>query len=314
MDLHIFDCSNYIYAGSFFKRGKGHTVQRGIRETDGMYEANSAPIGGVSFLIRELMRYKNPNNILMPVFDRPAIKKRQMYLDLTGDAYGYKGNRKPAENSIVYQKEYAETILRRCGFPVQSAEEYEADDVIYTLVQMYKDDFEKIYIHTKDSDLHFLVSEKVEIAKVGTNGKSVDLSNYYENAYSGQGIWYNSVLIHKLIKGDVADNIPGIGEYWRDIFEEELKEYMYPLLGDLDYVRKFLRELSTKYHNVLNAPTLTSYFNLLVPLVVPYDLIDNSDYDVDWDMFRYYVDGHDSSIDRWDCEELLLRYIDRYYE
>lgn len=311
MNLHIFDTSNYIYAGL----SNNSWVTRGVRETNGEYESNSAPIGGVSFLISELSKYVNPNNVLMPVFDRAPIIKRKMYYDLYGDEYGYKGQRKAAPREIKIWKEYAEFILRDCGLCVQSAEDYEADDIIYTLVNMYKHDFSKIYIHTKDSDLYFLVDDNVEIAKVGTKGKVITMENYSMEASSVGGAFYNTCHLHKLYSGDMkSDNIPGVGNEWGPRIDSVIPMEDYRKLGDLDLCRKYIREAIKKYPNELNSHKLLPTFNLVCPLYVPYGLLDDTEQEINEDMLFKYYPHFDTSEDKWNLEDYLLDFIQSYYE
>lgn len=73
MILRILDCSQYIYAGSY----KNSTIARGVRESDGVYKENDAPIGGVRFLINSAAKLCNDNTVVIPVFDStPTIKRR----------------------------------------------------------------------------------------------------------------------------------------------------------------------------------------------------------------------------------------------
>ena len=104
MNLHILDTSNYIYAGAFTNQ----YIERGVRESNGVYSANDAPIGGVKFLVNTIAKIlkEDPDCVIMPVFDRTPEIKRQMYLDAYGDPYGYKGTRASKPSTITKQKEY----------------------------------------------------------------------------------------------------------------------------------------------------------------------------------------------------------------
>lgn len=314
MDLHILDVSNYIHQGSYGK----YYINRGVRETNGEYEPNDAPIGGVKFLIDKLAQLiGNPNNVVIPVFDRTPTIKRKMYFDAYGDEYGYKGTRTKKSNTIGIQREYAEKILLDMGFPVKAVDGYEADDVIYSIVQYYGDDFDKIYIHTRDSDLSFLVSPKVHIAKVGDQGKDIDIYNYSTVVERGENVLYNTCHLRKLCKGDTSDNIPGVGWRWAELLDTIISKEDYPKLGDLSLCRKYIRDVVAKFpaepggHNVLRT------FNIVVPLLVPFEELDDFDgdmTDIDLYKFKYYSTGWDSRLDKWNLEDWLEEYIDSYYE
>ena len=313
MNLHIFDTSNYLYAGS---AGRCPLISRGIRESAGEYMDNVAPIGGVKFLLSEISKFISDDNVLMPVFDRTPEIKRQMYYEAFGDMYGYKGNRKSSELSeyVKVQKPYAERILIDMGFSVQAIEGYEADDIIYSLVKMYKDDFEHIYIHTRDSDLDFLVDTNVSIAQVGTHGKVINRYNYETVVDKDNHTLFCTHHLRKLCKGDVSDNIPGIGKEWAVKMDEVIKDNDYAKLGDLDLCREYLKQ------TVLNNPTLPrahmvlKIFNILCPLLVNFDELNNDEQNIDMDKLRYYLHNWNSKEDRWNLEDMLSEFIDSFYE
>lgn len=311
MDLHILDTSNYIYAGSFNNK----VISRGVRETNGEYCANNAPIGGVLFLLKQARELTNDNTIVMPVFDRTPDIKRDMYTNVFGNPYGYKGNRPAKKIDISYQKEYAEQILRQLGYPVQAVDGYEADDVIYSLVKYFKYDFDHIYIHTRDSDLTFLVDDTVSIAPVGDKGKVIDMANYTAVADKTGFCTYNTVHLRKLCTGDTSDNIPGVGWKWAELIDNCIKDKNENRkLGDLDVARKYIKEAIVANPTEPGAHSVLSTFNIICPLLVPEGEIDDSDMDVDFEKFAYFLGGWVVDLDRWGFEDQLADYIDNYYE
>lgn len=310
MELHILDTSNYIYAGAF---GKLY-ISRGVRQSGGEYEANEAPIGGVRFLLKNVFSFPT-DAVVMPVFDRTPTIKREMYADLYGDQFGYKGTRPTKTVDITYQKEYAEWILRDLGYPVQAIDGYEADDVIYSLVQYYKDDFEHIYIHTRDSDLSFLVSDKVSIAQVGTLGKVIDMNNYTSVADKTGYCAYNTVHLRKMCTGDKSDNIPGVGWKWAELIDaciidkDENRK-----LGDLNIARSYIKKAIMANPMVEGSHLVLKTFNMVCPLLVPESEIDDCEQAVNSEKIAYYANNWNSSLDKWKLEDALADYIDQYYD
>lgn len=312
MDLHLLDMSNYIYQGCYSRR----RVSRGVREGDGAYIENSAPSGAIDYVcsnLRELVADKN--NVVVPVFDRTPTIKRQMYYNVFCNKFGYKGTRPPKDDVIKLSKSYVEDVLRKCEFPVQAVDGYEADDIIHTLTNYYKDYYEHVYIHTRDSDLAYLVSDNVSIAKVGTQGKIINMTNFEDIAYSKHYIKYNMITIEKLLDGDSSDNIMGIGRQdWAHAINEQFAGTPLYKNNNLDYTREMLFEMVNKHPELPNAMQVVPLFNLLVPLDVPIDMLDDTEYNPNLDMFfNYYCNHHDKSKDIWGCEEMLLEYIDSYY-
>lgn len=311
MKLRILDTSQYIYAGAY----KSATISRGVRETNGEYEENSAPIGGVRFLINSAAKLCSDDTIVIPVFDRTPTIKREMYADTFGDTHGYKGTRKQLDSSIGIQKDYAFSILEKIGYPVQAAEGYETDDVIYTLVQMYKNDFEHIYIHSSDSDLYFMVGPNVSMDRVGDNvGKVITPANYSAVVDKDGFVAYNVFHLKKLCAGDKSDNISGIGKDWEPRFDSVIPASELSRLGDLDLCRDYLKKAILKYPDAPNAHMVLRTFDIMSPLLVPNHLINDCEPDIDWNKHRYFVHGWKPDEDRWGFEDDLLEYIDRFYE
>lgn len=311
MYLHIVDLSNALYAGM----SSNKWVSRGVREVNGEWEANQAHVGAILFSLKILREMMGPESVVIPVIERTPHIKRKMYEEVTGDEYGYKAGRKEKPAHFDDIKDYLEWVLRDLGFPVQYAEGYEADDIIYTLVELYKNDFEKIFVHTKDSDLYFLVSDNVEIAKVGEQGKVITLENYSRVVAKDVYMWYNTIHLSKLYKGDSSDNIPGIGKEWAPRIDALISEEDYPKLGNLDLVRSYLRKASIEYAECAGSHLLVPIFNLVVPLKVPEELLDLDEYDVDkYKLDDYYLRGFDQKADKWNLDEKLRDYIDKFYE
>ena len=306
MDLRIMDTSNYIYAGDFMHK----YVQRGVRESDGMYEANSASIGGVRFLIRQAHKLLDDNTHVIPVFDTTPTIKREMYDNTFHNINGYKGTRTYANPTIRIQRDYAYEVMRDIGFMVQRVEGYEADDVIYTLVNALKDDYEHIYIHTRDSDLAFLVSDNVTIETVGDKGKHIDRYNYPYSLKKDWTINYNFYMLHKLCEGDKADNIPGIGKEWLAHLDEVVNDNNVVELGDLDKCRVHLREVIKRYPSEKNADRILQTFNILCPLLVNTDELEFYDDEINYGKLNYYLHDWAASEDKWNLEDMLLTYIE----
>ena len=324
MELHIMDASAYLYQGIFGNK-RGVAVSRGVREHEGMWEERAFPASGVAFLLKNIYALHKPDSTIMVVFDRTPTIKREMYKNAFGDEYGYKGNRETSgeiRKSIRFQKDFAEACCRKMDLWVQAADGYEADDVIYTIVNMYKDDYSHVYVHTRDSDLTFLVSENVSIAKCDELGKDIDIFNYAYTARSKCNTEYNTIHLNKLIKGDTADNIPGIGKEWAEYINKHISKETTPKLGDLNYARDVLRKAIKDNSFASNSHLVIPTFNILCPLVVPYEMIDDFEHEPNWEMLlSYFI--HAGSIhpeyfvqesDRWGCEQLIEEYLTKYEE
>jgi hypothetical protein len=316
MTLKILDCSNFIYTGDVSHK----TISRGIREVDGKFVPNEAKIGAIQFLLYKVKELMGSDSIVVPVFDRTPEIKRQAYYDFYGDPYGYKAGRSSTtktgttKEQISLIKEYAEYILRSCGFPVQVVEGYEADDVIYTLWKDNLEYYDKIEIYTGDSDLYFLVTENCEIHPVRKGGKFVDLQNYSTVVCKDSYIHYNTIHFYKLYKGDTGDNIPGVGFDWAPMVDACIEnESDYKHLGDLDFARSILMKIPEKFPKEVNASNLLDVFNLLVPYYINDDIGGQLSNDsISDEFFNYYLKGFNEDSGYEEAEDKLKEYIDSF--
>ena len=172
----------------------------------------------------------------------------------------YKANREH-NPEIRQERDAAEYILQKCGISVLAYPGYEADDIIYTLVNKLHDRYDKIYIYTGDSDLYFLVDEKVSIRPSSSKAKSVDINTYEKTKVKGNMYRYNSIPLAKICGGDSSDNIaPLPPEIWSKFSERMFAEALYPHMGN--------KELVTYWCSSL-CPEALYQVDLVFPLDVP---------------------------------------------
>lgn len=265
--LHIFDASNYIYIGT----AKKENAIRGVRECDGQYVPNKAPIGGVTFLASRILRVLEAGEDIFVAFDRTPTYKKEMYKKVFGCEKEYKGQRKK-NFGIFQQKQFAEACVRLAGVPYGGIEEHEADDIIYTMWKRYYDDYNYIRIHSEDSDLAFMVDEKTEIVPVKSNGRHITLDNYLQTVHTNTITPYNMALLLKVIQGDSSDNIPGTGDVmkWVEAFHDITERLGYDMrkMGDVDYCKEFIMKVVTEHPDLKNAHNALNIFNLVTPCLV----------------------------------------------
>lgn len=122
----------------------------------------------------------------------------------------YKGTRVEIDDALVSQLTKAPALLEAFGIPVYSAEGFEADDVIGTIVEKMKKKDIEIIIATGDADMFQLVDgKKVRVfhLRQGIN----DLVLYDdERVRERYGFGAEHVVDYKGIRGDASDNIPGV--------------------------------------------------------------------------------------------------------
>lgn len=159
--------------------------------------------GLISILVK-VIKDLGPDYIVAAVDLPGATFREAAYAD-------YKGTRAKTDDALVEQIKATPDVLRALGVPVYSAESFEADDIIGTIVEetKKKKDLE-IIIATGDADaLQLVQGDRV---RVFTMRKGItDTVMYDEDAVKERyGFGPESVPDLKGIAGDPSDNIKGI--------------------------------------------------------------------------------------------------------
>ena len=225
--LHIFDVAPFCHAGSVNRYARfEQTIEVGST-----WRTQVTPAGGVSLIFNQLYYVCNDDCVFC--CDRnPTIKKDMQR--------SYKGNREH-KRTIQIQKAVAEYVIDKCGGLVIARAGYEADDIIYSLIQEQHDNYDNIYVYTGDSDLFFLVDNVVSIRPSSTRAKSVDLYNYEDVT----GLKYNCTTMSKIIKGDSSDGVPALPKDRQGALAEFFyaSDKMFPRLGDKEFVMEWMQTL-----------------------------------------------------------------------
>lgn len=266
--LHIFDVSNYIYIGNV----KHENAIRGVRECDGQYIPNRAPIGGITFLTNKILQVAERKEDMFLAFDRKPTLKQKMFKDTFGFDKEYKGQR-TRDLKIFLQKEYAEKLIMETGIAGDAVDAHEADDLIYTIWKTYYGYYDYIRIHTEDSDLAFMVDMKTEILPVRADGRHITVDNYHYSVHKNEVIPYNMSLLLKMVQGDKSDNIAGTGDAvgWvtamKDI-TDRYPEFDMRLMGDVNYCKRFIIKVINEHPDLKNAHNALNIFNLVTPCLI----------------------------------------------
>lgn len=293
MNLHLIDASQLIYSGS-----KSLFLTRGIIESNSAFKPREMPCGGIAYLLNAVIDWSGPNEELVFCFDRPPTIKRELFQAYFPHSGFYKGTRVHSDKSIPFQKDMAEEMAKLIGLNTVAVECLEADDVIASLVQYYKDSYEKIYIHSKDSDLFYLVSENVEIMplvkdvkgsvqifgqreNIYNNGKHINMENWEREVLKDRICPYDVLTVIKLCDGETGDNIPPIAESMAQKIVRNLPKEAFVKCGD----NKFLREYVLNVTN--NDARVRATFDLIAPIIAKYDDVALYCTDFDEDAFRY---------------------------
>ena len=282
MILRLFDVSQYLHAGE----RQSNMITLGAKLVQGVYRSIQVPSGGLSVLLNTIQEFKNDDTVLVYCLDSPPTYKRELHASAFPNGGGYKGQRGSKTAEFKIQESMVEEMLRQIGVNVIRVEGYEADDIISSLVSYYKDDFDKVYVHSRDSDSFYLVGGNVEVVPVNGRGLHVTQSNYELIVPSKKGaeymVPYNTITIGKLVYGESGDNIPYIEKSIADKFTSSLNKKMFPAFGNNKLLRQLLKDSCN------NDPRTMAICDLVMPVILPYEDVELYEEEFNKDMYQFY--------------------------
>lgn len=225
----------------------GNSPERGKDETDEEYfkkllqTKNGIYTNAVVIMMRTLLHIINAQHpdYMAIAFDsgRADTFRAKMYS-------AYKGTRKPVPEPITQQINTMVKICRRIGIPVFFKKEYEADDIICSLVDKNKSKDNEIIVISKDHDYYQLIDddnnvilwqmqnskEKAEKLLKELNITQQNLLPKYVPLNEAailklEGIKACQTPDYKGMAGDKSDNIPGIPKIGEETAKKLLRIY-----------------------------------------------------------------------------------------
>lgn len=249
--LVVVDISSMIYAGV---RKDGCFIDGEIHKTVNGFKDTSVPAGGVAYIFKLIHQYIGKCDIVFCADRKPTIKL-SMYPT-------YKENRQGSRNENAdNQKDLAELILQDCGLNVLARDGYEADDIIYSICNLYKSEYDKILVYVNDADLYIVVDDNVEIMPPASNGKHITRENYERACFKKEITPYNTVTFGKFLFGCKSDFVDQLyPKSLRDaIYNDFFQPQNYELLGNKRRLRAFIEKLY---------PAALNQFDVIYPLDV----------------------------------------------
>jgi DNA polymerase I len=164
-------------------------------------QTTNAVYGFTSMLIN-LLRDEQPSHVAA-AFD---ISRKTFRAETYAP---YKANRSATPDEFRGQVSLIQDVLGALGIPVLTKENYEADDVIATLVTRAEPDEFQVLVCTGDRDAFQLVSDRVTVL-YPRKGVS-DLTRFTPEALAERyGLTPQQYPDYAALRGDPSDNLPGI--------------------------------------------------------------------------------------------------------
>ncbi len=184
-------------------------------------EPTGALYGFTAFLIKVIRELKP--DYVVSAYDLPKPTFRHLAYD------NYKAGRAKMDDALAKQIKRSYDILKAFNIPVYSAEGFEADDVLGTIVEkikiLPKEDLVRTIIASGDMDTLQLV--KGEDVVVYTLKKGINDTIIYDEkaVIERYGFGPESVVDYKALRGDPSDNIIGIKGIGEKTATELIKKF-----------------------------------------------------------------------------------------
>ncbi len=158
---------------------------------------------GLAGLLLKICRDQKPDYVAA-AFDRPEPTFRKEVFAQ------YKAHRPKAPEELISQLIKAHDIFRAFGIPTFEAPGFEADDLIGTLAEKFKNEGLQVVILSGDLDTLQLVEGEKVIAEILKKGVSETIT-YDEKAVEERyHLKPGQLPDYKGFVGDASDNIPGV--------------------------------------------------------------------------------------------------------
>lgn len=277
MILHILDLKQYMYTGL----NKPQVVSRGVIEDGDCYRPREFRCGSLAYVIDEIAKImKDKKNVICICIDTIPTIKREMSMQSFNRQY--KGGRQKAPEHVSYQFKFATEMFERIGFNCIKIDGYEADDCIASVIRKYQNYYEKIVIHSNDSDQYYLVTDKISIAPTSLKGKVVNRSNYETVSDKNRLVPYNTMTVNKLIHGDIGDGIsPAPVEQARKVIKL-IPPVVNRLLGDNDILRTLVKNSCSEDESTM------ATFDLIAPIEITEGIDIDNNAPIDWELLRFF--------------------------
>ena len=192
---------------------------------------------GFANMLLKILKDEHPNFIIV-TFDKGRTTFR------TEQYSEYKANRKPVPDDLKHQFQLVKDILAAMNIKIFELDNYEADDLIGTIVKNINQDVSKLII-TGDRDILQLISQDI---KVLTTRKGITQLEMYDKdkVFEKFGVYPDQFVDFRAMIGDASDNIPGVPGVGAKTAAKLLQKYQ-----TLDNILDNLHELPKKQREKL---------------------------------------------------------------
>jgi len=168
---------------------------------------NIEAVFGFFKILQKLLKDHNPDYLVLA--KEPTLKNQKSH-NIRNDLFAeYKANRTSAPEELKDQFDIIFDGLKKSNIEVLSLINYEADDIIASLVKKFKNLDLEIKIISSDKDFVQILDKNVFLIKDSSKSRGVKILNSDE-AYIEYGVKVYQFCTFQALLGDSIDNIPGV--------------------------------------------------------------------------------------------------------
>ena len=279
MKVHLIVDYSFLYYKYKFQLDAGK-MKRLTNNMEWHGEVIDKDISQIYYSIREIEKFRKEweskgDDVLISVcFDMPSHRKAVE----SAESDKYKSNRgnkltdEDKENIALVQ-----LILEMAGYNTYRIDGYEADDLVTSLVNKYKNEFDKNIIYTPDADLLVNISDNVEARryKSGKGYMEVTKENFSEYLTKEMKctVPYNALMLYKCTVGDKSDCIDGIKGFGPAAFTK-LVNFLsidWNDAANYEFVNDILENKCKDYFNEIQHEQARGSLELVKPAVIEID-------------------------------------------
>ncbi|WP_291490454.1 5'-3' exonuclease H3TH domain-containing protein, partial [Desulfurella sp.] len=207
---------------------------------------NNFPTSVIFGFARLLLSLKDAKYILICFDSKEKTFRKELFDE-------YKKQRPPIPDDLAIQIEPTKEIIKAFGVKYLELAGFEADDIIATLANKFKKDFDVVIV-TQDKDLFQLVDDNVFIFDPVKN-----ITYDYQKTIEKFGVKPQQISDLLALAGDSSDGIPGVENIGPKTAVKLLTSY-----GDIDSIIKNKDRLPQKIKENIDEEKLKLYKSLTI--------------------------------------------------
>ena len=211
------------------------------------YSANQNAKESAKITIDRLYRLREmyPDSPMIYAMDSSGSFRHELYEN-------YKEGRSHPDGVFEYKKQIMETLSLVYGTLYAQMPGWESDDIIYTLIEMYRDYKKGVIIFSQDQDFMQFIGNKVKIFHKIVSGKIVTRTM----AEVEKSLKYHPTNMNgvKTICGDPHNNVKGIPRFYKSYAEDicKLSKKLKVPVSEIILNKKYHNKLETKIQRALD--------------------------------------------------------------